>query len=153
MGTTQQISEALSAEFEPGEHVIAWHRVAAATTDGRDFDAALALLGPSAYVATLSSAGAGARPVPDRTNLVVVTDRRMLWCAERRPGGAITVVGADPLTVLAAAAIAPGRRAPARLRVRFHDRSVVHFDLPPDHRIDEFIVEVTELLSRVRSAA
>ena len=46
-----------------------------------------------------------------------------------------------------------GRRAPARLRVRFHARSVVHFDLPPDHRIDEFIVEVTELLSRVRSAA
>lgn len=140
MGMKQQITEALSAKLEPGEHVLTWRQVVAnAKIDSGDFDTTLALLGPSVYVAAIAGAVVGQGSLPARTNLVVVTDRRLLWCSKNRLGNEIVVGGADPLGALATAEIVAARIALAKLRFTFRDGSSVQFDLPSDHRVDEFV--------------
>ena len=81
MGTKDRLIEALSFTLEPGETIQTWRPV---VTNGKvaesTYQTTLALLGPSAYCAATRGAVASVGEMPSRTNLVVVTDRRVLWC-------------------------------------------------------------------------
>ena len=154
MSTRQQIEDALSAELEPGERVEAFRPVVAGgKVEDRTFETTLALLGPSVFSSASSGAMTGLGAMPNRTNLVVVTDRRVLWCNKNRIGSDIVVGGSDSLGALHQIEIIPARIVLAKLRFTFADGSLVQFDLPSDHRVDEFADDVTQLIVPVRTAA
>lgn len=147
MGTREQLSDALALALEPGEVVHASRSVVAnPKIEDRAYRTNLALLGPTAFHRAASGTIAGSGQMPERTNLVVVTDRRVLWCSRSRLGGAVTVGGSDALGVIHHVEVLPARVALAKLRFTFHDRSVVQFDLPSDHRAEEFTVELGQVL-------
>ncbi|MDG1366782.1 MAG: hypothetical protein P8I99_00335 [Acidimicrobiales bacterium] len=154
MGTKDQLIEALSFTLEPGETIQTWRPV---VTNGKvaesTYQTTLALLGPSAYCAATRGAVASVGEVPSRTNLVVVTDRRVLWCNKTRINGEIVVGGSDHLDALHSVDIVPARIALAKLRFVFHDGSVVQFDLPSDHRADDFALDTARLLLHQPTAA
>ena len=101
MGTKQQLEAALTDELEPGEAVEAWRPVVA---NGRVKDSAyettLALLGPSVFSGAARGTVTGDGAMPRSTNLVVVTDRRLLWCHKSRLSNEteVLLVGDLPLT-------------------------------------------------------
>ena len=141
MGTKDQLTEALSFTLEPGETIHAWRPVVAnGKVEDSAYETTLALLGPERLSGCLSRRGDRlAARCPNRTNLVVVTDRRVLWCNKSRFTGDIVVGGSDHLGALHTVDIVlPARIALAKLRFMFHDRSVVQFDLPSDHKANEF---------------
>jgi hypothetical protein len=153
MSTKQQIQSALGSILEPGERLVAWRPVVANGKVGEGaFETTLALLGPSVYARSSTGAVTGEGAMPDRTNLVVVTDRRVLWCNKSRIGGDITVGGEDPLGAVHRVEIVPARVALAKLKFTFADWSIVQFDLPSDHRAREFADDITTLLAQVPTA-
>ena len=147
MGTKDQLTEALALHLEPGEAIRAWRPVVAnAKVEDSAYETTLALLGPSAFRGASLGAITGSGEMPDRTNLVVVTDRRVLWCNKSRFTGEVVVGGSDHLGALHAVDVLPARIALAKLRFMFHDRSVVQFDLPSDHKANEFAADINQLL-------
>ena len=154
MSTREQIEKALRTMLGPGERVEAVRAVVAnGKVEGRAYQTTLALLGPSVFNSAARGAMTGEGSIPRSTNLVVVTDRRVLWCNKSRIGGEIVVSGSDSLGAVDDVEIVPARIALAKLRVTFADRSVVMFDLPSDHRAAEFADHVQKLLRRVPVAA
>ena len=154
MGTRQQIEAALESVLEPGETIQAWRPVAPhAKIEDRAYETTLALLGPSVFSGAARGAIASDGKTPQRTNLVVVTDRRILWCNKSRWSNEIVVGGADSLGVVQRVDIVPARIALAKLRFTFHDFSVVQLDLPSDHRAKDFADDINRLLQRVPTAA
>ena len=154
MGTKDQLSEALAFTLEPGEEIRAWRPVVAnGKVEDSAYQTTLALLGPSAFAGAARGAVTGSGEMPDRTNLVVVTDRRVLWCNKSRFTGEVVVGGSDHLGALHTVDIMPARIALAKLRFMFHDRSVVQFDLPSDHKAQEFAMDIRRLLLRAPVAA
>ena len=154
MGTKDQLAEALAFTLEPGEEIRAWRPVVTnAKVDQSAYRTTLALLGPSAFAGAAQGTVTGSGEMPDRTNLVVVTGHRVLWCNKSRFTGEIVVGGSDHLGALHAVDIVPARIALAKLRFVFHDRSVVQFDLPSDHKAQEFAADINELLIRTSAAA
>ena len=154
MGTKDQLTDALALHLEPGEEIRAWRPVVAnAKVEDSAYQTTLALLGPSAYRAASRGAVTNGGEMPNRTNLVVVTDRRVLWCNKSRINGEIVVGGSDHLGALHSVDIVPARIALAKLRFMFHDRSVVQFDLPSDHKAGEFATDIQRLLTRQPVAA
>ena len=91
--------------------------------------------------------------MPTRTNLVVVTDRRVLWCHKARIGNEIVVGGSDSLGAVHKVEIVSARIALAKMRFTFADWSVAQFDLPSDHRATDFANDIMKLLLRVPAAA
>jgi len=154
MGTKQHLEKSLADMLEPGETIRAWRPVVA---NGKVKDSAyqttLALLGPSVFSGAARGAVTNGGEMPGRTNLVVITDRRVVWCNKSRLNGEIIVGGADSLGVLHSVEVVPARIALAKLQFVFHDRSVVQFDLPSDHKAAEFIDDIRRLLLRVPTAA
>jgi hypothetical protein len=154
MGNKEQLAAALESVLEAGERIEAWRPVVA---NGRVEDSAyqttLALLGPSVFSRHAQGAIANSGEMPDRTNLVIVTDRRVLWCNKSRFNGEIVVGGSDSLGSLHLVSVTPARIALAKLLFTFHDRSVVQFDLPSDHKAAEFATDIQRLLLRVPTAA
>lgn len=153
MSTTEQIRDALQTVLEPGERVEAFRSVVTAKVEERTYETSLAMLGPSVFNRAAGGSMTGDGAVPDRTNFVVVTDRRLLWCHKSRLGNEITVGGSDSLGALAAVESVPARVALAKLRFVFADRAVAQFDLPSDHRIDDFVADVSRLLPGMSTAA
>ena len=149
MGAKDQLTESLALHLEPGEELRAWRPVVAnAKVEDSAYETTLALLGPSAFRGASLGAVTGSGEMPDRTNLVIVTDRRVLWCNKSRFTGEIIVGGSDHLGAIRTVDILPARIALAKLRFMFHDRSVVQFDLPSDHKADEFAADIKRLLRR-----
>ncbi|MEM9467554.1 MAG: hypothetical protein AAGA90_19420 [Actinomycetota bacterium] len=147
MGTKDQLTDALALHLEPGEQIQAWRPVVAnAKVEDSAYETTLALLGPSAFRGASLGAVTGSGEMPDRTNLVIVTDRRVIWCNKSRFTGEIAVGGSDHLGALHTVDILPARIALAKLRFMFHDRSVVQFDLPSDHKANEFAADINRLL-------
>lgn len=154
MSTREQIEQALSAALEPGERVEAFRPVVAGgKVEDRAYETTLAMLGPSVFSSAAQGAMTGDGAMPNRTNLVVVTDRRVLWCQKGRIGNEIAVGGSDSLGAVHQVDIIPARIALAKLRFTFADWSVVQFDLPSDHRATDFANDIMKLLLRVPSAA
>lgn len=153
MSTTDQIQDALSTLLEPGERVEAFRPVVAGKVEDRAYETTLALLGPSVFSQAASGAMTGSGAMPTRTNLVVVTDRRVLWCNKPRIGNEITIGGSDSLGAVHKVEIVPARVALAKLRFTFADWSVAQFDLPSDHRATDFANDIMKLLLRVPAAA
>ena len=151
---TKQLDEAVAGDLEPGETVVASRPV---VTNGRVEDATyqttLALLGPSVFAGAAAGTVTGDGSIPRNTNLVVVTDRRLLWCHKSRVGNETEVMGADSLAAVHAVEVVPARIALAKLRFTFHVSSVVQFDLPSDHKADEFVDGASGLLQSVATAA
>jgi hypothetical protein len=154
MSTHEQIEHALAATLEPGEKVEAFRPVVTGgKVEDRAYETTLALLGPSVFSSASTGAMTGDGAMPNRTNLVVVTDRRVLWCQKGRIGNEIVVGGSDSLGALHQVDIVPARIALAKLRFTFADWSTVQFDLPSDHRASEFVDDIMKLLLRVPTAA
>ncbi len=153
MGTKQPVDVTLELALEPGETVEASRPVAShAKIEGRAFETTLALLGPSVFSGAARGAVTASGELPEHTNFVVVTDRRVLWCNKSRFSNEIAVGGADSLGTLRRVDIVPARIALAKVRFTFHDDSVVQIDLPSDHRAEEFALDITGLLQRPRAA-
>ena len=153
MSTTAQIQDALTTVLEPGERVEAFRPVVAGKVEDRAYETTLALLGPSVFSRAANGAMTGEGTMPNRTNLVVVTDRRVLWCNKARIGNEIVVGGSDSLGAVHSVEVVPARIALAKLRFTFADWSVAQFDLPSDHRANEFVDDIRKLLLRVPAAA
>ena len=150
MGSTDQLTAALAAHLEPGETARAWRAVVTnAKIEGRTYETTLALLGPRAFRGESLGAVTGSGQIPDRTNLVVVTDRRVLWCNKGRFAGDPVVQGSDHLGALQSVSIVPARIALAKLKFLFHDGSVVQFDLPSDHKAEQFANDIQPVLQPV----
>lgn len=154
MGTNQQLEAALIDDLEPGETVATWRTVVAngRVHDG-NLDTNLALMGPAVYVGAASGAVTADRQVPKNTNLVVVTDRRVLWCRKPRFSGAVELLGADSLATVESVDVDPARIVLAKLRITFHDRTVARFDLPTDHKVEEFVTAAGDLVGSTLVAA
>ena len=154
MGTKENLEEALDLILEAGELIEAWRSVVAnGSVEDPAYQTTLALLGPSVFNRHAQGDIASSGEVPDRTNLVVVTDRRVLWCNKSRLNGEVTGGGSDSLGSLHMVSIVPARVALAKLRFTFHDRSIVHFDLPSDHKAAEFAADIQGLLLPAPTAA
>ena len=154
MSTREQIEQAVKATLEPGERVEAFRPVVAGgKVEDRAYETTLAMLGPSVFSSASQGAMTGEGAMPSRTNLVVVTDRRVLWCQKGRMGNEIIVGGSDSLGAVHQVDIVPARIALAKLRFTFADWSVVQFDLPSDHRAADFANDIMKLLLRVPAAA
>jgi hypothetical protein len=154
MSTRDQIEEALNGMLEPGERVSAFRPVVAnGKVEDRAYETTLALLGPSVFSSASQGAMTGEGAMPKDTNLVVVTDRRVLWCQKGRIGNDIVVGGSDSLGAVHKAEIVPARIALAKLKFTFADWSVVQFDLPSDHRAPDFANDIMKLLGRLPAAA
>lgn len=154
MSTREQIEDALSSTLEPGEKVAAFRPVVTGgKVEDRAYETTLAMLGPSVFNSASEGTMTGDGAMPNRTNLVVVTDRRVLWCQKGRIGNEIVVGGSDALGAVHQVDIVPARIALAKLRFTFADWSVVQFDLPSDHRAAEFANDITKLLLRAPVAA
>ena len=153
MSTAEQIQDALSTVLEPGERVEAFRPVVSGKTEDRAYETTLALLGPSVFNRAANGAMTGDGAMPTKTNLVVVTDRRVLWCHKARIGNEIIVGGSDSLGAVHQVEIIPARIALAKLRFTFADWSVAQFDLPSDHRATDFANDIMKLLLRVPAAA
>ncbi|MFT5202626.1 MAG: hypothetical protein ACI9C1_002019 [Candidatus Aldehydirespiratoraceae bacterium] len=153
MSTRNQIEEALQIMLEPGERVEAFRPVVAnGKVEDRAYETTLALLGPSVFSTAPQGSMTGAGEMPHRTNLIVITDRRVLWCHKHRIGNEIVVGGSDALGAMHSVDIVPARIALAKLRFTFADWSVVQFDLPSDHRAADFANDIMKLLLRVPAA-
>ncbi len=153
MGTREHLTEQLSIMLEPGESIEAWRPVVAnGKVEDSAYQTTLALLGPSAFSGAARGVVTSSGEMPDRTNLVVITDRRVLWCNKSRFNGDVIVGGSDHLGSLHTVDIVPARIALAKLRFLFHDRSVVQFDLPSDHKAIDFARDISRLLLRVPAA-
>ncbi len=154
MSTREQIEQALESELGPGERVEAFRPVVSGgKVEDRAYETTLAMLGPSVFSRAAEGAMTGEGAMPNRTNLVVVTDRRVLWCQKGRMGSEITVGGSDSLGAVHQVDIVPARIALAKLRFTFADWSVVQFDLPSDHRAADFANDIMKLLLQVPTAA
>ncbi len=154
MGTREHLEEALEHVLEPGETVEAWRPVVSnGTVEDSAYQTTLALLGPSVFSGAARGAITAGGAMPDRTNLVVITDRRVLWCNKSRFNGDVVIGGSDSLGALHSIDVLPARIALAKLRFVFHDRSIVQFDLPSDHKALEFAHDIQSLLLRVPTAA
>lgn len=154
MGTNQDLEAALIDELEPGERVHAWRTVVAnGRVDDGDFETNLALLGPAVYAGAAAGTVTADRMVPKSTNLVVITDRRILWCRKPRFSGAPELLGADSLATVGSVEVDPARIALAKLRITFHDRTVARFDLPTDHKVDEFLTSTLGIIGTATVAA
>lgn len=153
MSTAGQIQDALADVLEPGERVEAFRPVVSGKVEDRAYETTLALLGPSVFSRAASGSMTGDGEMPNRTNLVVITDRRVLWCNKSRIGNEIMVGGSDSLGAVHKVEIVPARIALAKLRFTFADWSVAQFDLPSDHRATDFANDIMKLLLRVPAAA
>ena len=154
MSSKDQITEALRSELEPGETIVTFRPVVAnGKVEDKTYDTSLALLGPSVFALAAQGAITAEGTVPKNTNLVVVTDRRVLWCSKGRLGSDISVGGSDALGAVQRVEVVPARIALAKLRVTFADRSVVQFDLPSDHKVDDFADEMNGNVAPVLLAA
>ena len=153
MSTTEQIQDALSMVLEPGERVEALRPVVAGKVEDRAYETTLALLGPSVFSQAANGSMTGEGSMPTRTNLVVITDRRVLWCHKARIGNEIVVGGSDSLGAVHKVEIVSARIALAKMRFTFADWSVAQFDLPSDHRATDFANDIMKLLLRVPAAA
>jgi len=154
MSTRSQIEHGLSHTLEPGERVEAFRPVVVGgKVEDRAYETTLALLGPSVFGSASQGAMTGEGAMPNGTNLVVITDRRVLWCHKGRMGNEIIVGGSDSLGAVHQVDIVPARIALAKLRFTFADWSVAQFDLPSDHRATDFANDIMKLLLRVPTAA
>ncbi len=150
MGTRQHLEEALSSDLENGESVIAWRPVLSnGRLQDRKYITTLALLGPTVYAAASRGAMGAGGQMPDHVNLVLITDQRVLWCSKGRLSGQVEVRGSDWLSTIAAVEVRPARVALAKLRFVFRDQSVVEFDLPSDHKAEDFVGDIDRLLTRI----
>ena len=68
-------------------------------------------------------------------------------------GQILAVLGADALATVHAVELIPARIALAKLRITFHDRSTVQFDLPSDHRAEEFAADVAHRIRPILTRA
>ena len=94
MSSMNQLSATLAPMLEPGETIRTWRSVVGEPkTSAPTFATDLALLGPAAFNAAATGTMAATGSIPAGTNLVVVTDRCLLWCSRQRLGGGITVLG------------------------------------------------------------
>lgn len=153
MSSMNQLSATLAPMLEPGETIRTWRSVVGEPkTSAPTFATDLALLGPAAFNAAATGTMAATGSIPAGTNLVVVTDRRLLWCSRQRLGGGITVLGVDRLSVVRFIEAAPARIALAKLHVGLHDGRVVRFDLPSDNRLDEFTSAIDATLPQPLAA-
>jgi len=153
MDTKKHLEQSLASNLEPGEAVHAWRSVVAnGRVEDRSYETTLALLGPSVFSGAARGAVANAGEMPERTNLIVATDRRVLWCNKSRINGEITVGGSDSLGAIHRVEVIPARIALAKLRFVFHDRSVVQFDLPSDHKASEFTDNIQSQLLELPTA-
>ena len=147
MGAKENLKESLKSFLEAGERIETWRSVVAnGRVEDSSYQTTLALLGPSIFSQHAQGHIASSGEVPERTNLVVVTDRRVLWCKKSRLNSEVTVGGSDSLGSLHTVSVVPARVALAKLRFTFHDRSVAHFDLPSDHKAAEFATDIQCLL-------
>jgi|GEM_PF-1650894 hypothetical protein len=154
MSTRDQIGEALQTMLEPGERIEAFRPVVAnGKFEDRAYEKTLALLGPSIFSTASRGSMIGAGEMPYRTNLIVITDRRVVWCHKARTGAEIVVGGSDALSAVHSVDIVPARIALAKLRFTFADWPVAQFDLPSGHRAADFANDITMLLLRVPAAA
>ena len=154
MSTREQIEDALSATLEPGERVETFRPVVAGgKVEDRTYETTLALLGPSVFSRASQGSMTSEGAVPERANLVVITDRHVLWCHKSRIGNEIVICGSDSLGAVHQVDVVPARIALAKLRFTFADRSVAQFDLPSDHRAGDFADDTMKLLMRVPAAA
>ncbi|MEQ8842824.1 MAG: hypothetical protein RIB98_17730 [Acidimicrobiales bacterium] len=154
MSTRDQIEDALRHALEPGERVEAFRPVVAGgKVEDRAYETTLALLGPSVFNQAPKGAMTGEGAMPNRTNLVVVTDRRVLWCHKGRIGNEVAICGSDSLGAVHQVEIVPARIALAKIRFTFADWSVAQFDLPSDHRANDFANDILRLLLRVPATA
>ena len=154
MGTREQIETALGDTLEPGESVRAWRALLeSARVEPRVFDPTFTLRGPAVFTRATQGAVTTHGVIPERTNFVVVTDRRLLWCSKGKLSSEISVGGVDPVGLLHDVEVVPARIALASIRFAFLDGSAVQFDLPSDHRADEFAADATGVRPRVPVAA
>ena len=153
MDTKHHLEQSVAEVLEAGETIQARRPVANGKVKDSSYQTTLALLGPSVFSGAAYGAVTGGGEMPDRTNLIVITDRRVLWCNKSRFNGEVIVGGADSLGVLHSVEVVPARIALAKLRLVFHDRSVVHFDLPSDHKAADFVTAIRRLLLRMPTAA
>ena len=154
MGTKQQMETELEDVLEPGETIEAWRPVVAnAKVEDGAYETTLAMLGPSVFSGAATGAVTGDGALPHHTNLVIITDRRVLWCNKSRLSNEIEIGGSDSLAAVRQVETVAARIALAKLRFTFHDYSVVSFDLPSDHRAAEFASDIMRLLTRVALAA
>ena len=137
MGFSKKLSEDVGASLLPGEEVQCWRAVSNGKITRGEHRSRLALLGPAIFACSAVGAITSDAGVPDGTNLVVMTNRRLLWCHKAR-GGEVGVRGSDFLSIVAGASIIPARIALAKLRVSLHGGDSVQFDLPSDHRASRF---------------
>lgn len=147
MSSREQIEDELQGALAPGERVQSWRQVVSGKVEDAAFETSLAMLGPSVFSGATHGAMTGAGSLPRNTNMVVVTDRRLLWCHKGLIGNEISVGGSDPLGALRAVELVPARIVLAKVRFVFVDHSVVQFDLPSDHRATEFADEVMDLIA------
>lgn len=148
MGTRQNLEVALVSELEDGETVVAWRPVLpSGRLAERKYITTLALLGPTVYGAASRGDVSCRGELPQHVNLVIVTDRRVLWCSKGRLSGQVAIRGNDWLTTIAAVEVQPARVALAKIRFVFRDQSVAEFDLPSDHKADEFVGDIDNLLT------
>ena len=153
MGTTK-IETTLDAHLDPGETVIASRGIGSnGRVEEAAFETTMALLGPAVYAGAAIGSVTADGAVPRSTNLLVVTDRRLLWCHKPRFAGEPEVLGADALATVHAVELIPARIALAKLRITFHDRSTVQFDLPSDHRAEEFAADVAHRIRPILTRA
>lgn len=139
MGVSAKITTALAAVVDAGESVLVWRHVASHGRVEPGERAVTPLLGPGLHRAVEAGASVvGRSEVPDGTNLVAVTDRRLVWCHRSLLTGEVDVRGFDPLVAVREVAIEPARIALAKLRLVLVGGTTVTFDLPSDHRATEF---------------
>ena len=151
MDTKHHLEESLADVLEPGETIQAWRPVVAnGKVKDSTYQTSLALLGPAVFSGAARGAVISGGEMPDHTNLVVITDRRVLWCNKSRFNSDVMVGGADSLGVIHSVKVAPARIALAKLQFVFHDRSVAQFDLPSDHKATEFVTDIQRLLLQLQ---
>jgi len=137
----------LSEVLDHGEDVLTTRALGNAKLHDPQYATSFALMGPAAFNAGVRGSIVRTGEVPDGTNTVAVTDRRLLWCHKGRLSGEPTVLGSDWLAVVIGVEFKPARIALAKLVLAFHDGRQVTFDLPSDHKAAEFVDGLRTLIS------
>ena len=137
MAAREQIEAALEGLLQPEEAIQTWRPVMnAPKTESWVYEPT------PGDRRTITSSG----EAPDRTDIVVVTDRRIFWCNRASPSSPVKASGATPLSSLRHIEIKHSPLAPWRLCMTFEEGSVVTFQLPSNHRADGFAADVRLLL-------
>lgn len=153
MGTKEHLEESLHAELASGEFIVAWRPVLSnSRVSGPGYVTSLALLGPAVYRASIHGVVSSGGEFPDHVNLTIVTNERILWCSKGRFSAQAVVRGSDWLNTIAAIKVRPAKVALAKLRFVFRNQSILEFDLPSDHKSDDFVADIDGLLTRIPGA-